>query len=58
MPKKAKIRLFHNGKPAIETSGKELIYNDLAKGKYRVEIFYRGLYKSYPWAFSNPIIVE
>ncbi|MCQ2958382.1 MAG: CehA/McbA family metallohydrolase [Candidatus Gastranaerophilales bacterium] len=51
IPKKATIRLIHNGVLVYETEGKILKYDMLDLGKYRLEVYYN----SRPYIFSNPI---
>ncbi len=54
LPRKANIKLLHNGELILEKSFKDYIFKDLKQGKYRLEVFY----KEYPWIFTNPIIVQ
>lgn len=51
LPKKATIRLIHNGLLIYEAESKVLKYDKLDIGKYRVEVYYKGR----PWIFTNPI---
>jgi len=51
IPKKATIRLFHNGVLVYEIESKVLKYDKLDIGKYRLEVYY----KNKPWIFANPI---
>ena len=51
LPKKATIRLIHNGLLIYEVESKVLKYDKLAIGKYRLEVYYKGR----PWIFTNPI---
>ena len=53
LPKKATIRLIHNGVLVYEVSSKVLEYDRLEAGKYRAEIFANNK----PWIFTNPIKV-
>lgn len=54
LPKVANIRIVHNGKLIRDINSCEFQMGDLKSGKYRLEAYY----KSRPWVFSNPILVE
>ncbi len=53
LPKKATVRLLHNGVIVYENETKILEYDKLETGKYRLEVYRKGL----PWIFTNPIII-
>lgn len=54
LPKKATLRLLHNGIIVYENETKVLKYDSPAIGKYRIEVYYKG----HPYIFSNPIKIE
>ena len=51
LPKKATLKLIHNGVLVYENETKILEFDNPAIGKYRVEVYYKNI----PWIFSNPI---
>ncbi len=54
LPRKAGIKLIHNGELILEKFTQDYILKDLEQGKYRLEVFY----KEHPWIFTNPIVVQ
>ncbi len=53
LPKKATVRLVHNGVLIYENDTKVLEFDNLEVGKYRLEVYHKGI----PWIFTNPIKV-
>ena len=51
LPQKATVRVIHNGVLVYEKETKILEYDNLDKGKYRIEVFKNGI----PWIFTNPV---
>lgn len=54
LPKKANIRIIHNGLLMLQKEVKKLEIPIKDKGKYRIEVYS----KKRPWIFSNPIVVD
>ena len=54
LPLKANIRIIHNGEIILQKNTKNIELNNLDKGKYRLEAYY----KNRPWIFSNPILIS
>lgn len=51
IPRKAKIKIIHNGVCVFENKSKIIHFDNLSIGKYRIEVYY----KNRPWIYSNPI---
>lgn len=54
LPLKAEIRVIKDGEKISSAHSDNLTLNNLEKGKYRIEAYY----KQKPWIFSNPISVK
>jgi hypothetical protein len=52
------IRLLRNGKPILRTLGRQLEYNTVEPGVYRVEVYRPFRLFNRGWIFSNPIYVR
>jgi hypothetical protein len=53
LPVTALIRLIQDGQLVWEYEDREMEFDGLNEGKYRVEVYY----KNHPWVFSNPVKV-
>lgn len=54
LPRTADVRVIHNGNVILQDKIRYMEFDNLSKGKYRLEVYY----KNRPWIFSNPIVVE
>lgn len=54
LPLKADVKVIHNGNVILQKRTRSLEFDNLEKGKYRIEVHY----KKRPWIFSNPILVK
>lgn len=54
LPLKGNIRVILNGKVILEKESRNIELDNLNKGKYRIEVYY----KKRPWIFSNPIFIK
>jgi len=57
-PRKAKLRLIHNGQLIIETYNSFLHWSVTQPGVYRVEAYHHVWGKERGWVFTNPIYIE
>ena len=57
-PSKSLIKIIYNGKCIYQKIGREVVYEKLDKGFYRVEIYRFHMFNYKPWIFSNPIYVK
>lgn len=58
VPKKALIKVIHNGKLIHESFAASLAKDIMEKGIYRVEVYEKKCFMLKPWIFSNHIRVE
>lgn len=56
-PGRARVKLYRNGKLAVESEGTEHIFQDVSPGIYRAEAYLRHRGKYHPWIFTNSIWV-
>lgn len=59
-PYASEVRLIHNGKKIMATAEKEIVYQPVEAGFYRVEVYLKErtpLSHDIPWILSNPIFV-
>lgn len=54
LPRKAEIKIIHNGELLLCKKAKRVELDSLEGGKYRFEAYCKGI----PWVFSNPILVK
>lgn len=54
LPRKAEIKVIHNGEIVLQSRVKQIELENLKIGKYRFEAYYKGT----PWIFSNPIAIQ
>ena len=57
-PRRARLRLIHNGFPVAEVVGRELVHESRAPGCYRIEAHRTFLGQRRGWIYSNPIFVR
>lgn len=58
LPTKSLIKLIYNGDCIYQKVCKEVVYNQLKSGFYRVEIYKFHMLNYKPWIFSNPIYIK
>ncbi len=57
--KNSLVRIIKNGKLVLESKDRNLIFNVLKKGTFRVEIYFCPRWgRPRPWIFSNPVYVK